>query len=78
MNDRHLCDDALARVYPYLDDELTAFRRWRVRAHLRKCDGCGAAYSFEQRLRIVIKDRCQEEVPDEFIERLRAVLRDER
>jgi len=77
MSERHDCDDALASLYPYLDGELTAFRRWRVKTHLRKCNGCGAAYSFEERLKIVIKDRCQEDVPDEFIDRLRAVLRDE-
>lgn len=77
MNDRHLCDDALARLYPYLDGELTAFRRWRVRTHLRKCVGCGGAYSFEERLRLVIRDRCRDEVPDAFMDRLRAVLRDQ-
>lgn len=77
MSDGNNCDDALARLYPYLDGELTAYRRWRVKVHLRKCTGCGAAYSFEERLKLVIRQRCQEDVPDEFVERLRAVLRDE-
>ena len=71
------CDDAMARLYPYLDGELTAFRRWRVKAHLRNCDGCDGAYSFEERLKLVIRERCAEDVPDEFMERLRSVLRDE-
>jgi mycothiol system anti-sigma-R factor len=71
------CDEALGKVYLYLDGEMTWYRRLRIKRHLRSCDGCGDAYWFESRFRTVIKDRLDEEPPPEFIERLRDYLREE-
>lgn len=71
------CDDALSRLYPYLDGEVTVYRRFRVRLHLRKCRDCTGAFDFEERLKVVVRDRSQEEPPPEFIERLRTYLREE-
>jgi mycothiol system anti-sigma-R factor len=68
------CDDALANVYSYLDREANRYRSWRIRRHLHECDGCERAYVFEERLRIVIRERLHEEVPDEFLTRLRQAL----
>ncbi len=72
------CDDALRRLYPYLDGEVTVYRRFRVRRHLRKCRDCSGAFNFEERLKIVIRERAQEEPPPEFLERLHAYLKDHR
>jgi anti-sigma factor (TIGR02949 family) len=74
MNHRS-CDEALTNVYTYLDRELSSWRAWRIRRHLRACDHCCAAFGFEERLRVVIRSRLQEDVPPEFLERLRQVLR---
>ncbi|MGH8928446.1 MAG: zf-HC2 domain-containing protein [Acidimicrobiia bacterium] len=76
MNDR--CDDALHDVYSYLDQEMTWFKARRVRRHLKRCTGCDAAYGFEERLRVVIRGRLQEELPPEFLARLRQALDQER
>lgn len=72
------CDDALHDVYSYLDRELSKLAAWRVRRHLRGCGGCEAAYGFEERLRVVIRLRLQEETPPEFLARLRAAIDHER
>jgi mycothiol system anti-sigma-R factor len=72
------CDDALHDVYSYLDRELSSYAAWKVRRHLKACGGCEAAYGFEERLRIVIRRRLQEEAPPEFLARLRAALDNER
>ena len=71
------CDDALHDVYGYLDREVTQYRSWRIRRHLEDCDGCERAFVFEERLRIVIRERLHEEVPAEFLTRLRQALHTE-
>jgi mycothiol system anti-sigma-R factor len=72
------CNDALHDVDSYLDRELSMFGTWRVRRHLKGCDGCEAAYVFEEKLRMVIRVRLQEETPPEFLARLRAAIDHER
>ena len=72
------CDDAISTIYPYLDGEMTVMRRMFVRLHLRRCSGCVGAFAFEQRLKMVIRERCQEEVPKEMIESLRSIIETER
>ena len=71
------CDQALHEVYLYLDRELTWWRRRQIRRHLAGCPPCENGYSFERRLKIVVKERLAEEVPAEFIERLNAAIRSE-
>jgi mycothiol system anti-sigma-R factor len=68
------CDEALAQLYTYLDGELDEVAVTRIRAHIEECHPCGGAYAFEERLRVVVRQRLQEEVPDEVVARLRAVL----
>ena len=71
------CDDAISRIYGYLDGEISSLKRVMVRVHLRKCSGCEDAFAFEQRLKVVIRERCQEEVPADMIVKLRAILSEE-
>jgi anti-sigma factor (TIGR02949 family) len=72
------CEDALCRVYLFLDGEINWYRRLRISRHLKACPPCSSAFHFEERLRVVVRQNHQEEIPPEFLERLRAVLRDER
>ena len=72
------CNDALQEVYSYLDQELPTFTAWRVRRHLKACEGCGAAYGFEEKLRVVIRLRLREDPPPEFLARLRSAIDHER
>ncbi len=71
---KHACDDAIARIYPYLDGEVTVLRRLLVRRHLRRCPPCDGAFAFEQRLKVVVRERTREEVPPEMLDRLRTYL----
>ena len=73
----HGCEHAVEYVYQYLDEELTWMRRTRIRWHLRKCLACDGAFSFETRLKTVIRQRGREEPPPELMERLRALIREE-
>lgn len=69
------CDKATEVIYSYLDKEMTWMRRTRVRWHLRRCPPCTGAFAFEDRLRIVMRERCQEEIPADLLDRVRSMLR---
>jgi len=72
------CDHAIEHIYFYLDDEqLSWYRRMRIRWHLRKCSYCCGAFDFEQRLLEVVRVRGREEPPPELFERLRTLLHGE-
>ena len=71
------CNQAVERIYHYLDDEITWYRRMKINWHLRSCLPCEGAFDFENRLRVVIREKSAEDVPEEFIERLRGILREE-
>jgi anti-sigma factor (TIGR02949 family) len=68
------CDDALANLYEYLDSEMEDAEASQIREHLDDCSGCHSRFDFETRLRIVVRERLSEEVPPEFIARLRSAL----
>ncbi len=72
------CEHAIEYVYFYLDGEqLTWYRRMKIRWHLRKCEHCCGAYEFEERLLRVVRDKGRDEPPPELMDRLRALLRHE-
>jgi mycothiol system anti-sigma-R factor len=71
------CDEALANLYTYLDAELDGATSDKIRAHLEECPGCGRPFDFEARLRTVVRERLDEEVPDSFVAKLHQALEDE-
>ena len=70
----HECDDALTNLYQYLDREIETTTSEVIRAHLEDCSGCLRSFDFEARLQIVVKERLAEEVPPEFLDRLRDAI----
>ena len=71
------CDDALENLYLYLDGELKPDVAESVRIHLDDCPPCLDAYAFEQRLKTVVRERLQEDVPADLIIKLTQVIRAE-
>ncbi len=71
---RHSCDEAIAQVYLYLDDEMGWLRKTRIKRHLRKCNGCLRAFNFEGHLKAVVRERAKEEPRPEVLARLRRFL----
>ncbi len=70
------CDEALANLYAFLDDEMEDARvTSRIQQHLTDCPPCGGAFHFERRLKVVVRERLHEEVPVRVLERLRVVIR---
>ncbi len=58
------CEETIRQVYPYLDGELTVWKRQIIGRHLDECEPCAQGYEFEVELRQVIASRCHDEVPE--------------
>lgn len=70
LDARGNCDEALHELYTFLDGELTEHKRSKIKGHLDDCSPCLEVYDFEAELRLVIKHRCQEQVPDSLRQRV--------
>ena len=68
------CNETLRELYLYLDGQLTDEDRTHIQQHLDDCSPCLEAYDFEAELRLVIKSRCVEQVPDPLRARIQAAL----
>lgn len=71
------CDEALTNLYLYLDAELDHASAERIRAHLEECSDCSPTFDFERRLRIVVRQRLDEEVPETLMAKVREALEKE-
>jgi mycothiol system anti-sigma-R factor len=70
------CARAAEEVYFYLDNEMSRFRHWRVKRHLRKCPPCTSQFDFEAEFKQVVRRKSQDAAPPELIDRLRAFLQE--
>jgi mycothiol system anti-sigma-R factor len=71
------CQDALHELYGFLDGELTDERRGAIRRHLDDSQPCAEPYDFEAELRAVVRRKCQEQVPEALMAKIRAALESE-
>jgi len=69
------CIEAVELLYHYLDGELTNDRRFLIQHHLDDCPPCFAAYDFEMELRIVVREKCRERVPESLVQRVAEALK---
>ena len=68
------CEDALHELYGFLDGELTDDKRKLIQHHLDDCQPCAEPYDFEAELRQVIRRKCQEQVPDTLVAKVRTAI----
>ena len=68
------CDEAMERLYEYLDKELDNATAEGIRNHLDDCGGCHNSFEFERKLKKVVRERLSEEVPDRFLIELRKAI----
>lgn len=70
------CEEAIDRLAAFLDRELEPPESAEVEAHLERCRSCYSRAEFERRLKERIRgDLRLDEVPAEFEERVRRLLR---
>jgi mycothiol system anti-sigma-R factor len=69
------CDEVLADVYLYLDDESDREVRQRIRAHLDDCAPCLREFGLEQDVKSLVARSCGGDVaPDSLKSRIRGRL----
>lgn len=68
------CEDALHELYDFLDGELTEERRTAIQRHLDGCQPCAEPYDFEAELRMVVRRKCREQVPESLRLKVREAL----
>jgi mycothiol system anti-sigma-R factor len=70
----HDCNETLRELYLYLDGQLTEDDRVHIQQHLDDCSPCLEAYDFEAELRLVVRSRCVEQVPESLRDRIAKAL----
>ena len=68
------CNETLRELYGYLDGELTDDDRRHIQRHLDDCSPCLEAYDFEAELKLVVRNRCRDQVPETLRVRIAQVL----
>ncbi|HLW60411.1 MAG TPA: mycothiol system anti-sigma-R factor [bacterium] len=70
------CEEALEKLWQYLDRELDGESSSELQRHLEECRHCFSKVEFEQRLRAIVRRSCSgEQAPAELRERLSRLLR---
>jgi mycothiol system anti-sigma-R factor len=68
------CNETLRELYLYLDGQLTDDDRVHIEQHLNDCSPCLEAYDFEAELRLVVRSRCVDSVPESLRARIARAL----
>lgn len=70
------CQEALEKLWQYLDRELDGESSTQLQRHLQECRECFSKAEFERRLRALLRRSCGgEQAPPELRERLSRLLR---
>jgi anti-sigma factor (TIGR02949 family) len=68
------CEEALRRLFEYLDAELHGDSHREMEQHLERCRSCFSRVEFEKRLKAYTAELGREAVPPELELRIRKVL----
>lgn len=72
------CNEILVEIETFIDGEVQAVRYEQIEKHLSLCPPCLERMDFRQRLKEIISRRCcSESVPQELVDKIRAVLASE-
>ena len=74
MSEELNCSEALARLFEFLDAEVSELDGDRIRRHLADCEGCLHEYDIEDHLKSLVRRSCSESAPAELHVRIRQQL----
>lgn len=66
------CSETLAQLTAYLDGELGEERLDEIKDHLERCLSCDDRACFEEKLKELVRSRCQESMPPDLLAKIRA------
>ncbi len=69
------CEEALRRLFEYLDRELDGARHAEMERHLKTCRSCYSRAEFEKRLKSKLGALGASPPPPEFAQRISGLLR---
>ena len=69
------CEEALARLFDYLDHELDEHQHAEMEQHLKICRSCYSRAEFERRLKAKLGAAAAEKPTEAFARRVRTLLR---
>jgi mycothiol system anti-sigma-R factor len=72
------CDEALDRLYEYIDNELPPEELRRVGEHLQNCTTCDSERRVNERIKALVAECPKEEAPDDLRARVLAVIAEAR
>jgi mycothiol system anti-sigma-R factor len=72
------CEEALDRLYEYIDNELPPEELRRVAEHLENCTNCDAERRVNERIKELVAGCPKEEAPDDLRARVLAVIAEAR
>lgn len=70
MADQIRCEEAIKKLFEYLDGELGPEQSARIEHHIATCRSCFSRSEFERRLRARVADSAVAEAPDSLRERI--------
>ena len=68
------CEEALRRLFDYLDAELAGVPQREMDEHLQRCRSCFSRLEFEKRLKAHTAELGHEPVTEDLEQRIRALL----
>jgi len=68
------CEEALRRLFAYLDAELAEEPQREMEQHIERCRSCFSRVEFERRLKVYTATLRAEPVPDDLQQRIRKLL----
>jgi mycothiol system anti-sigma-R factor len=72
---RNECEEAIHKIYHFMDGLLDEDRRNLIAKHLDDCKPCGKAFEFEHEIRKVIADKCKDKVPESLREKIAEAIK---
>jgi anti-sigma factor (TIGR02949 family) len=69
------CEQALRRIFEYIDEELDDERREAMQRHFHACRGCFSRMEFERRLKDRVGELREGEASPELQARIRGLLK---
>lgn len=72
------CEEALDRLFEFIDDELPDDELRRIGAHLKTCPPCEAEHRIKEKIKNLTSQGGGEQAPDQLRERILSSIRSAR
>jgi anti-sigma factor (TIGR02949 family) len=69
------CEEALKRLFEYIDHELNGHRHEEMEDHLAKCRSCYSRLEFEKRLKNHLQGATRQKAPEELQSKIKHLIR---